>query len=58
MAETTGKRFRLPDQTTSPPDVAGWLKTGLQDVDDSVLWGPVASVPATLKVGQVYLGHA
>ena len=55
---TTGKNFPLPEQSTSPPDVVGWLTQVAQAVDDSVLWGPVANVPATLKVGQVYLGYA
>lgn len=58
MAETTRKKFPLPEQSTSPPDVVKWVTDGLQAVDDSVLSGPAASLPATLKPGQQYLGWA
>jgi len=56
MAETTGREWPLPDQTTSPPDVPGWLRNLGQAVDDSFLWGPIAELPATLAPGQVYFG--
>jgi len=78
---TTYLQVPLPVQTTSPPDVVGWLTQGLQGLDtvlgtgskpitvavatavgqplrrDAVLYGPVASVPATLATGQMFLGY-
>lgn len=57
MAESANRKWSLPDQTTSPPDVAAWLKTLADAADNSFQWGPVGSVPATLPVGTVYMGY-
>lgn len=60
----TPRGYPLPEQTTSPPDVVGWLTQGLQAVDadvtgtnNRILYGPAASVPAVLLPGQIYLGY-
>jgi hypothetical protein len=62
MAATT-RGWPLPEQTTNPPDVVHWLTQGLGAADTDVtkvnqriLYGPVASLPATLLPGQMYLG--
>jgi hypothetical protein len=73
MAETAGgNAWPLPEQTTQPPDVVYWL-TQLGDAADAdvtavnaavvatnarLLYGPVASLPATLPEGVVYFGWA
>jgi len=59
MAETS-RGWPLPDQSTSPPDVAAWLEQSLgaadADLGSLILYGPVAEVPATLEPGQMYAG--
>lgn len=61
----TSRGWPLPEQTTAPPDVVKWLTDGLTAADLDVTavnaritYGPVASVPASLPVGVVYLGYA
>lgn len=54
---TSKRGWPLPEQATSPPDVVKWLSDGLNAVDDTFLWGPVGSVPATLPTGVFYFGH-
>lgn len=57
MAESVNRGWSLPDGTTSPPDVAAWLKTLADGVDESFGWGPVGSAPADLPPGHVYFEH-
>lgn len=57
MAESAQRKWSLPDQTTSPPDVAAWLKTLADAADNSFKWGPVGSVPASLPLGTVFFEH-
>jgi hypothetical protein len=78
---TTYLQVPLPVQTTSPPDVVGWLTQGIQGLDtvlgtgskpitvavatavgqplrrDQILYGTVASLPATLPVGTLFCGY-
>lgn len=61
---TTPRGWRLPEQSTEPPDVVGWLATGLGDADadvtatnNRILYGPAAQVPTTLPPGTIYLGY-
>jgi len=56
MAETSERQWPLPDQTTAPPDVPGWLRNLGEAIDVSFLWGPVAELPAQLAPGQCYFG--
>lgn len=68
MATTTGNgKYPVPVQSTAPPDVVKWLTDGLNAVDahlttastpiKHIQYGPVASVPATLPVGGIYVGY-
>ena len=67
MPGTSNYGWPLPEQTTNPPDVAGWLANGFNAADATVkandaavnariIDGPVGSVPATLPVGTIYCG--
>lgn len=61
MAESPTYQWPLPEQETAPPDVVGWLGQLANAADGTVstriLYGPQASVPATLEPGQLYCGY-
>lgn len=61
---TTNRGWPLPTQSTAPPDVVSWLTQlataadlDVTAVNNRILYGPLASVPATLPVGTIYLGY-
>jgi hypothetical protein len=60
MAESPTYTWPLPDGTTSPPDVAGWLaqlgNAADATVSTRILYGPVGSQP-TLEDGQLFAGY-
>ena len=64
MGAAADRGWPLPVQATSPPDVVSWLTQGLDaaaedvtEVNDRILYGPLASLPASLPVGVVYMGY-
>ena len=61
MATTANYGWTTPEQSTAPPDVAGWFQSLAAEADGTVgtriLYGPVANAPGTLEPGQIYCGY-
>lgn len=57
----TDRGWRLPEQTTSPPDVVKALSDMATDADadmtQTIQYGPEGGVPASLPEGSLYFGY-
>ena len=71
MGDTPNRGYSYPELATQPPDAAGWIKTGLLDVDADVVtvvglvnqvnarlaYGPLSQKPAALSPGHLYFAY-